>query len=222
MKYAVIAFLSLAMVACSSAPPTVQTGPDAEVSYDGLHLVDNSMFRQAWADPDADWARYTKFIPGGGVYEFRAVKKSSGTQRARSSATEFWIDDAARARLQEETKSIFAEELAKSERFTVTDTPGPEVLIIRGAMHDIVSNVPPDMVGRGEVFLSSVGEATLILEAVDSLSGEVIFRAVERRAAAPATGGVRANTVTTWSEVRRMIRRWATTLQRGMDSLPTE
>jgi hypothetical protein len=89
-------------------------------------------------------------------------------------------------------------------------------------LHDIVSNVPPDRAGRSEVFLSSVGEATLILEAVDSLSGEVIFRAVERRAAGPSTGGVRVNSVTTWSEVRRMVRRWATTLQKGMDSLPTE
>ncbi len=222
MKYAVIAVLGLAMAGCSSAPPTVQTGPDAEVSYDGLHVVDNSVFKMAWADPDADWARYNQFIPGGAIYEFRAVKKGNNTYRANSSQTEFWIDDASRAKLKEETEKIFDEELAKSERFTMTDTPDANVLIIRGALHDIVSNVPPEMMGRGEIFLSSVGEATLILEAVDSLSGEVLFRAVERRAAAPGTGGVRANSVTTWSEVRRMVRRWATRLQEGMDSLPTE
>jgi len=222
MKKVIFVGIALIMAGCTSAPPTVQTGPDAEVSYDGLHVVDNSVFKMAWADPDADWARYDQYISGGGVYEFRAVKKGNNTYSARSSQTEFWIDDADRAKLEEETSNIFREELAKSERFTMTDTPEANVLIIRGALHDIVSNVPPDMVGRGEVFLSSVGEATLILEAVDSLSGEVIFRAVERRAAAPTTGGVRANSVTTWSEVRRMVRRWATTLQKGMDSLPTE
>lgn len=223
MKYAVTALLALAMVGCTAAPPTVQTGPDAEVSYDGLHLVDNSVFKLAWADPDADWARYTKFIPGGAEYDFRAVKKGSGTQRANSSATEFWIDDAARAQLKEETSTIFAEELAKSERFTQTDTPAADTLILRGALHDIVSNVPPEQIGRGEVFLSSVGEATLILEAVDSLSGEVLFRAVERRAMERGGGqAVRVSSVTTWSEVRRLVRRWATTLQQGMDSLPTE
>jgi len=214
--------IALIMAGCASAPPTVQTGPNAEVSYDGLHLVDHSRFKLAWADPDADWTRYNKFIPGGGVYEFRAVKKGNNTYSARSNQTEFWIDDAARQKLQEETSKIFAEELAKSERFTVTDTPGADVLIIRGALHDIVSNVPPDTVGRSEVFLSQVGEATLILEAVDSLSGEVIFRAIERRAAEQTGGAVRANSVTTWSEVRRMVRRWARRLQEGMDSLPTE
>jgi len=222
MKYAVFAILALAMAGCASKPATVQTGPDAEVSFDGLHLVDNSVFKVAWAEPDADWARYDQFIPGGAIYEFRAVKKGNNTYSARSNQREFWIDDASREKLQEETAAIFKEEMAKSERFTLTDTPEANVLIIRGALHDIVSNVPPDIVGRGEIYLASVGEATLILEAVDSLSGEVIFRAVERRAAGPSTGGVRANSVTTWSEVRRMLRRWATTLQQGMDSLPTE
>lgn len=224
MKKVVLVAISLVMAACASAPPTVQSGPNAEVSYDGLHLIDNSVFKMAWADPDADWARYNKYIPGGGIYEFRAVKKGNSTYSSRSNQTEFWIDDASRLKLEEETKNIFTEELAKSTRFTVTDARAADTLIIRGALHDIVSNVPPTMnqAGRSEVYLSSVGEATLILEAVDSLSGEVIFRAVERRAAAPSTGGVRANSVTTWSEVRRMVRRWATTLQEGMDSLPTE
>ncbi len=223
MKYAVIALLALAMAGCASKEPTVQTGPDAEVSYDGLHLVDNSVFKLAWADPEADWARYNKFIPGGAEYDFRAVKKGSGTQHARSGQSEFWIDDASREKLKEETSAIFAEELAKSERFTQTDTPAADTLILRGALHDIVSNVPPDQIGRGEVFLSSVGEATLILEAVDSLSGEVLFRAVERRSMDRGGGtAIRASSVTTWAEVRRLVRRWATTLQQGMDSLPTE
>ena len=222
MKYAVIALLGLAMAGCASKPPTVQTGPDAEVSYDGLHLVDNSVFKLAWADPDADWARYNKYIPGGAEYDFRAVKKGSSTQHMRSGQSEFWIDDASREKLKEETSAIFAEELAKSTRFTQTDTPAGDTLILRGALHDIVSNVPPDQIGRGEVFLSSVGEATLILEAVDSLSGEVLFRAVERRSMDRAGQAIRVSSVTTWAEVRRLVRRWATTLQQGMDSLPTE
>jgi len=61
------------------------------------------------------------------------------------------------------------------------------------------------------------------LEVVDSMSGEVIARAVERRAAQRAGGQmVLANTVTTWTEVRRLARGWATKLRDGMDSVPTE
>ena len=115
---------------------------------------------------------------------------------------------------------VFVEELQKSEHFEIVDEAGPDVLIIVGVLHDIVSRVPPDMIGRGDIYLSSVGEATLIIELRDSLSGETIYRAVDRRAAERAGGtAVRSSSVTTWSEVRRMARRWATRLTQGLDSI---
>ena len=45
----------------------------------------------------------------------------------------------------------------------MVEEPGPDVLIISGGLHDIVSNVPPPTVGRSDIYLSSVGEITLIL-----------------------------------------------------------
>jgi len=221
MKKIFLTFAAMAIAGCSSAPPTIQQGPDAEVSFDGLHLVDNSAFRQAWADPDIDFSVYNKIMPGGAFFEFRAVRRTSGSQRARSSDREFYIDEDARARLEEEVTAIFNEELASSTRFTIVDEPGPDVLIIRGGLHDIVSFVPPEPIGRGEIWLSSVGEITLLLEVVDSLSGEVIARAVERRAAQRGGGqAIQANRVTTWAELRRLARRWATTLRDGLDAIP--
>ena len=222
MKKIISTFATLVIAGCSSAPPTIQQGPNAEVSYDGLHAIDNSIFKMAWADPDIDFSRYSKIMPGGAFFEYRAVKKTSGT-RATSSQSEFYIDDKAREKLKEISSEIFNEELAKSTRFAVTDARGPDVLIIRGGLHDIVSNVPPERSGRGDVYLSQVGEITLILEAVDSESGEVIFRALERRALEQGGGmAIRANTVTTQAEVRKVIRRWATKLRDGLDSIPTE
>ncbi len=221
MKKILLTFAAMTTAGCSSAPPTIQQGPDAEVSFDGLHVVDNSAFRKAWADPDIDFSVYNKIMPGGAFFEYRAVKRTSNTTRARSNTREFYIDEDARERLKEEVSAIFNEELANSTRFTVTDEPGPDVLIIRGGLHDIVSFVPPQPIGRGEIWLSAVGEITLLLEVVDSLSGEVIARAVERRAAERGGGmAIQANRVTTWAEVRRLTRRWATTLRDGLDAIP--
>jgi hypothetical protein len=219
MKFNSLVILVVVLAGCSSTGPTIQQGGDAEVSFDGLHKIDHARFASAWADPEIDFSRYSKFIPAGAEFQFRAVKKTS--RLARSSGTEFWISDANREKLVEETSAIFAEELAKSSRFEVTDARGDDVLILRGALHDIVSNVPPDLIGRGEIYLSSVGEVTIIIEAIDSMSNEVIFRAVERRAAQQLGGpAIRSNSVTTWAEVRRLIRRWASTLREGLDSLP--
>ncbi len=75
------------------------------------------------------------------------------------------------------------------------------------------------MVGAGEIYLSSIGEATLILEARDSMSGETIYRAVDRRAIERMGDMVQANSVTTWAEVRRWARRWATRLRSGLESI---
>lgn len=220
MKKTLFVISAMAIMGCSSAPPTIQQGPNAEVSYDGLHAIDNSAFKLAWADPDVDFSKYDQIIAGGAFLEFRAVKKMSTTE-AMSTAKEFYIDDKNRERLRKEVSTIFAEEMAKSTRFAMTEKPGPGVLIISGGLHDIVSHVPPEPMGRANIYISSVGEISLILEAADSLSGEVLFRAVERRIA-EHTGGLStpSNSATNWSEVRYLLRRWARTLREGLDAIP--
>ena len=222
-KFAILA--SAALLAACAGEPTVQSGPDAEISHDGLYRVDNARFDMVFVDPDADWARYDQILPGGALFEFRAVKKTPRTTAARVASTqqEFYIDDKARARLEEEVGGIFDEELAKNQRFTYAETPGENVLIVRGALHDIVSRVPPQYVGRSEIYLRSVGEATLIIEIVDSMSGEVLARVIERRSAERPGGQMMwSNPVTTWTEVRRLARIWASRLNEGLEAIPTE
>jgi len=218
-KVIAIAAAVLVVVGCS-AQPEVQTGPDAETTFDGLVRIDNSRFTNAWVDPEIDLTQYNKIMPGGAEFQFRNVQKTSLTTARRSNENEFWISDSNRQRLIDTVSEIFDEELQGSEHFTMTDERGPETLIIVGALHDIVSRVPPEHIGRSEIWLSSLGEATLILEISDSLSGEVIFRAVDRRAVQSVGGQmIRSNSASTWGEVRRWARRWATRLREGLDSI---
>lgn len=207
-------------VAGCASEPTIQTGPNAETTFDGLVRIDNARFAAAWIDPDIDLTQYSKIIPGGAAFEFRNVQKTSAMVARRSNESEFWISDADRQRLIDTVSDVFTEELQRSKHFTLVEEAGPDTLIISGALHDIVSRVPPEHVGRSEIWLRSVGEATLILELRDSLSNEVIYRAVERRAAESAGGQmVLANTATSWAEVRRWARRWAVSLREGLDSI---
>jgi hypothetical protein len=216
----VIASAAAALVVGCSGQPTVQTGPDAETTFDGLVRIDNSRFANAWIDPDIDLTQYSKIMPGGAEFQFRNVQKMSATQARRSNENEFWISDSQRQRLIEVVSGVFEEELQRSEHFTIVDEPGQDTLIIVGAIHDIVSRVPPAHIGRGEIWLSSLGEGTLVIELADSLSGEVIYRAVDRRAAENVGSQmIRANSASTWGEVRRWARRWATRLREGLDSI---
>jgi len=212
--------VSMLILGGCASEPSIDTGPDAKMTFDGLAPINNSRFREAWADPDVDLKQYNKMIIGGAEFEFRAVKKSTGsTSVRRNSNNEFWMDDKTRAKLVETVTAVFAEELTSVKGFTVTEEKGADTLILIGGLHDIVSRVPPDLVGRGEIYLSSLGEATLVIEARDSLSGETIFRAVDRRAAERMGDMINVNSVTTMSEVKRWARRWAMRLREGLESI---
>jgi hypothetical protein len=215
-----VAIAATVLVAGCSTEPTIQTGPDAETTFDGRVRIDNARFAAAWIDPDVDLTQYNKIIPGGAEFQFRSVQKVSATQARRSNESEFWISDTDKQRLVDLVSDTFTEELQSSEHFTLAEEPAADALVISGALHDIVSRVPPDSVGRSEIWLRSVGEATLVIELRDSLSNEVIYRAVERRSIENAGNQmIRANTATTWAEVRRWARRWAVRLREGLDSI---
>lgn len=80
------------------------------------------------------------------------------------------------------------EELQKSDRFRIVDKPGPNTLIVSGGLLDVTSQVPPKQVGSSSrIYLSSIGDATLVLEIRDSETNRILARAVDRHRFHPAT-----------------------------------
>ncbi|MFV2090823.1 MAG: hypothetical protein ACC642_09205, partial [Pseudomonadales bacterium] len=96
------------------------------------------------------------------------------------------------------------------------DEIGPNTIILRGALLDIISRVPADTIGRSEIYLSSVGEATLVMELIDAETGYVLALVAERRGIGTLNniGGamVPANSVSVIGDVRR----WAGSAARKM------
>ena len=221
LMFSMPVFAALA-VGCSTATPTIQEGPDAEVSFDGLHKVDNSGAGMAWARPDFDISGYTKIWLVGAGIEYRQVK-DRGRMAMRSGSGPYFIDDKSRAKFEKNVTDVFAEEMATTKRFELVDGPGPDVLMVRGGLLDVISYVPPQTVGRSEVYLRSVGEATLVLELRDSETGTILARSIERRAAEQAGGSLQfSSTVTNSAEARRLIRRWAVQLREALDGFLVE
>jgi Protein of unknown function (DUF3313) len=222
----VLATAGLAMAGYSlgvGAAPRVQTGPDAEVTHDGLTRVDRAVMDAAWVKADLDVRPYKKLMLVGAEIQFRAVDSDGKHYRPGRSnnPSEFAISDEGKAMLREIVGEAFREELAKSKRYELTNEPGPDTLVLLGTLIDVVSKTPPDDApGRYDVYLSSVGEATLVLELRDSLTNEVLARVADRRAAEPSFP-VNANAVTVWSEVRRLARSWATLLRKRLDEVTT-
>ncbi|RLA34088.1 MAG: hypothetical protein DRR11_03735 [Gammaproteobacteria bacterium] len=223
LKQLVASVASLTLIAlstgCSTAPPSIQEGPEAEISFDGLHKVDNSQASAAWARPDFDISQYTKIMLVGAGIEYTPDGNTARTTVQRNRGGPYFMDDATRARFEEEVAETFRDEMAKIEGFTIVDEAGPDVLMVWGGLLDVTSYVPPDhLTGRSEIFLSQVGAATLVLELRDSESNTILARSVDRRAAERQGGYmINSNRVTNASEVRRLIRLWARRLRDGLD-----
>ncbi len=222
--YSVVTVAALAIGAPSldaNAAPKVQTGPNAEVTHDGLTRVDRSVADAAWVKADLDLHPYKKLILVGGEIKYRAVDSNGRYYRpgASNNPTDFAISDENRKMLQEIVGEQFREELAKSKRYELTTTPGYDTLILVGTLIDVVSKVPPEAPGRYDVYLASVGEATLVLELRDSITNEVLARAADRRAAEQEGFQTPVNQVTAWSEVRQLARSWAITLRKRLDTV---
>lgn len=214
--------LIVAGLAACTATPTVPAGPDAEVTFDGLTKVDRPVMDAAWVRAGTDFTGYNKIMLASAGIQYREVRGpesgSTRTMRLTSTQTEFPLSDESKQRLRETVREAFLAELTNSERFEIVDKPGRDVLILVGGLIDVVSNVPPEPMGRSDIYLSRVGEATLVLEVHDSMSDRILARAVDRRAAEPMTA-MPMSTVSNWAEARRLANRWANILRTGLERL---
>lgn len=202
---------------CAGSTPTIDTSPEAEVTFDGLHEIKGGRANKAWARPDADIAQYSKIRLQGAGIQYRSGGDARKRYNPSTVGKHFEVTEKQKARLVEVVSEAFREELAKSEYFTLVEESGPDVLLIRGALIDVVSFVPPEPIGRAEVFLSRIGEATLVLEISDSMTETVLARAVDRRAAEGAGNFSRSSRGRNASEVRRMVNQWASLLRERLD-----
>ena len=206
-----IAPAALLLAACASGP-SVQTGPDAEVTYDGLTRVDNTAFQVVYVRVGTDLSSYDKVMIQGAGVEFRPP-----TQGSRD---EFPVGEEGKARFAQIMREAFQEALSRSDVFELVDEPGPDVLMVEGAVLDVVSRVPPRTAGRQDIYLSEVGEATLVLEVSDSRSEGILVRAADRRIAEDMSGRMqRSSGAYNWSEVRQLANLWSSQLRRGLERL---
>ncbi len=210
----------IALAGCESIP-MIDTGPEAEPTHDGLYPVENSRMDVAWARPDFDISPYSKVKLASVGVEYRPGGETGTTYYATTNAEHFALTDEQKAGFEEAIREGFARQLKMGEHYELVDEAGPDVLLVVGGLLDVVSYVPPDLQagGRSDIYLSRVGEATLVLEIRDSVSNTVLVRAIDKRAAENAAQNFTvSNRVTNSAEVRRMADRWGRMLREGLDS----
>lgn len=220
----VLVTLAGGLAGCTTPTPVIDTSASAPATFDGLYVVRNARADQAWARPGIDLSQYSKIMLESAGIEYRPGGETAANWPARRGGGPFEVSEDQKETLRRIVREVFLEELGESDRFDLVDAPGPDVLLIRAALLDVVSNVPPDSVGRVDVYLSEVGAATLVIELRDGVTEAILARAVDRRAAESVGYVQESNPVTNRAEIRRLARSWARSLREQLDalaSLPT-
>ena len=226
MKFAMGLALGLLMII-----PAVHAQNELGVAADeamaeGEMVKGKSSFKETWVHPSADFTGYNKILPGGAEFEFRDVgpaTKSRSSMRSTSSKSEYGIHDADREKFKQVVNEAFVKELSRSKKYDIVSEAGPGTLLIQGGVLDIVSHVPAETIGRSDMYLSSVATVTLVLELLDSETGQVLAYIEERRKIEPPGGGridqfsMPSNSVSVWADIGRWARSSASRLRKSLE-----
>jgi hypothetical protein len=183
-------------------------------------------FQGVWIRPDADISKYGKLYLWNAIFQFRDVggKNINQTTIAMSRGDEgpFVMSPDDQETFKQVVSETVVKELGRSKQFEVVDVVGPGTLIVRSAVIDIVSSVPPNVGRFTDVHLASVGEATFLFELIDAETGVIQARVGDRRTIQPPSrkntvNPAQANSATVWNDVERWARDQAQTLRKELD-----
>lgn len=206
-----------------SGPPTLQTGPDAEVTIDGLYRVDNSVMALGYMKPDIDLRGYTALMidPVSVSYQ-----KDPGSRRRATDAggggSNFALSSSQMDNLKSWFQEAVVEALTRDDGYRIVDTPGPDVLRITAELQDLVVRIPTQATGgRDRNFASSYGAVSMVVEARDSESGEILARAGDRQDPTGANAGelVEVRTSFVRNDTRNLFEYWAGLMRERLDEL---
>lgn len=207
--------LGLGLVSGCTSTPGVDTA--AELSYDGLTPLENTVMTRVWVREGFSLAGYRKVILEGAGIRYRPVTEIN-SKGQRNAAIEFPISPAQKAELETLITEEFDRALDRLALPQVTE-PGPDVLRVRGYMLDVVSRIPPADASSSHYFIDSVGQATFVVELIDSQTNTVLVRALDTRSARTPGYTYRSNAATNRAQVRALIARWADLLVDALNDL---
>jgi hypothetical protein len=180
----------------------------AYVTFDGLVAIEGSRVHMAYIDPKADFSVFQRVAILDPHVAFRSNwqrdQNRSRSRNVRASDVERIKEDVAGL-----FKDVFTEQL-EAAGFDVVNFADEDVLVLRPAIVDLDVTAPDvRSAGRSRTYTAGGGAATLYIELFDSLSGDIIGRAADRRASGRGGFATRSNRVTNRADARREFRVWA-------------
>jgi hypothetical protein len=209
---ALFVILAALLAGCASTPPKAEW--DGLVRQPGTRL--DAVFLLPGAETELAAVRSVMIDPVS-VSFARDFDPNRGT---RSLARRVSADDlvAIQEGLADLFREVFSEVLAAGG-YEVVTAPGPDTLRVTAGIVDLFINAPDTAMGATRTYTANTGRMTLVMELRDSVSGELLARAVDSRTGRGGEFWTINNRVTNTAEARRAIRTWAEALRRGLDEV---
>jgi len=201
--FGLLAFLLVPILA------SADDGEEENVSFDGLVAIEGSRVYSVFIDPNADFSVFQRVA----ILEPHVAFRSNWQRdQNRSRSRNLRASDV--ARIKEDVASMFKDvftERLEAAGFEVVNYADYDVLILRPAIVDLdIAAADLRSAGRSRIYTAGTGAATLFLELFDSVTGDIVGRAVDRRAAGRAGSfATVSNRVTNRADARREFRVWA-------------
>jgi hypothetical protein len=166
-----------------------------------------------YAEPGADLAQYQRVM----LLEANvAFKKNWARDQSRGSANKLGAGvnsrdiEKIKNNLSQEFDAVFRKTL-EDGGYEVVDQAAEDVLLVRPAIINLDVNAPDTMsAGRSNTYTTSAGEMTLYIEIYDSVTGDLIAKAMDRKADTTRHGYYTwTNSVTNAAAARRILKGWA-------------
>ena len=210
---------SIALLMGSLVTQSVQA-EDSVSPFENLVPLEDAKSAAAYIDPNADFSAFNRVMILDTFVAFKSGwerDQRRGTRGTRISARDI---DRIKTRVSELFNSVLIEVLEADDGYDVVSEPGDDVLLVRAAIIDLDITAPDiSSPGRSATFTADSGAATLYIELYDSVSGQIIGRAIDRQAARGSGSMMRwTNRATNTADARRVFRGWADKLREFLDS----
>jgi hypothetical protein len=189
-----------------------------DVTEEGLHRVEDSKLSVVYADPDANLSPYQKVNLLDAEVAFR--KNWERDQRTKSGRT-IRVTSSDIERIKADLAALMNKEFTKALEeggYSVTDEVAEDVLLVRPAIINLDVNAPDTMrSGRSRTYTQSAGEMTLYIELYDSVTGDLLVKALDRQKERNASYYTWSNSVTNRAAATRIVKGWAEILAGALD-----
>ena len=213
-----MALACLSMVLTLILPRLSPADEPPKVTKDGLELKKQTKQRLVYLRPGATFGQYKRVAILDTYVEFSKEWMKDYNRSQRDPSRKISDSDLEKAKqdLSAQFKKIFTERLTEAG-YQVTDSGGPDVLILRPALINIQVSAPDLMApGRSVTYAQSAGQMTLYLELLDGASHEAVARVMDAQADSNVYGQ-RTNSVTNRAAADRILNEWASELVKKLD-----